>query len=136
MTQALLFPEIPTSTRARILVVLGDPNLSPSCASVLRALMYAAGRQSAISISQIQVGCHWLSDRDIKAAVKELLEVHGVAIGSARSAPFGYFLLCSQDDIEQAERPILAEVRSLARRLRAINPDSDISRMLCGQLEL
>jgi hypothetical protein len=46
----------------------------------------------------------------------------------------GTYLLCTPDDIDEAQRPLVGEIRSLARRLRAIDPKSEISRALCGQL--
>jgi len=106
---------------------------------VLWRLREAAGRAQAISIAAMQrewasTGNKVYTDREVKAAVKQLLEERGVPIGSARCIPAGYFLCVTPADIDQAERPLEGEIRSLARRLRAINPKSEISRTLCGQL--
>lgn len=138
-SQRELFPAIPVDVQARVDQALGDPATSPCARAVLILIRDAAGRSNAVSIHELRA--IWIvrslkvySERDIKAAVKELLEDRGVPIGSARCGSPGYFLLCSPEDIDQAERPLVGEIRSLARRLRAINAKSDISRALCGQL--
>jgi|GEM_PF-4008006 len=142
MTQRDLFPLIPEEIRARASRAMADPAITPCAFQVLTRLIRfpeAAGRERAISIADLQAwarlnGFHVYSDREIKAAVKQLIEEHDVPIGSVRYEPAGYFVLCSAEDIEIAERPILGEIRSLARRLRCTNPKSEISRTLCGQM--
>ena len=143
MTQTELFPAVPQQLRVAALVALGGAGVSACAKDVLRILLYepAAGRENALQIRHLQArwrirGQRVWSDRDVKAAVKELLEDCGVPIGSSRSGDRGYFLLVTPADIEAAERPLIGEIRSLARRLRAINPRSEISRAICGQLGL
>jgi len=143
MTQAELFPPIPFAVVERAMAAIASETVSPCAREVCRALLFepAAGREAAMQISALQArwrlqGQRVWSDRDVKASVKELLEVHGVPIGSARSGECGYFLLVCPEDVAAAERPLEAEIRSLARRLRAINPKSEISRLLCGQMGL
>lgn len=139
MMQRELFPAIPAEVQARVDQALEDPATSPCARAVLILIRDAAGRENAVSIHELRA--IWImrslkvySERDIKAAVKELLEERGVPVGSARSGSPGYFLLCSPEDIDQAERPLVGEIRSLARRLRCINPKSSISRLLSGQV--
>lgn len=137
--QGELFPDIPNEVRARVDEALEGTAMSPCARAVLLRIRDAAGRERAVSIYALQAywrlhGMKVYCDREVKAAVKELLEERRVPVGSARSGACGYFLLISPEDIDQAERPLVGEIRSLARRLRAINAKSEISRILCGQL--
>lgn len=139
MVQAELFPHIPAEVQERVDRAMASNRVSPCARAVLLRLRDVGGRQRAVSIWALQ--SFWRisqtriwGDRDVKAAVKELLEEHGVPIGAARSQPAGYFLLVTPEDIDEAERPLIGEIRSLARRLRAVNAKSEISRLLCGQL--
>jgi hypothetical protein len=139
VTQGELFPEIPKEVTARVLAAMADQAMSQRARAVLERVRLAVGRDNAVSIYALQF--YWRfrelkawTDRDVKAAVKELVEERGVPIGSARCGTPGYFLCVTPEDIDAAERPLLNEVRSLAKRLRAMNPKSEISRTLCGQL--
>jgi hypothetical protein len=105
---------------------------------VLDALEGRLGAASAMSIAEMQrqLACDGhgaLSDRDIKAAVKELVEEGGVPVGSSRSKPFGYFLIVSDEDAEIAVRPLLGELKSIAGRIRKLSPKTDYVRHLLGQ---
>lgn len=144
MSQTTLFPLIPEEVRRRLMQAMADPDISPCAFQVLTRLVRfpeIAGRARAISIASLQ---DWArlnsfkvySDREIKSAVKELIEERNVPIGSARSDPAGYFIAVTAEDLDAAEKPLIAEIRSLAKRIRSINPNSEISRALCGQIEL
>src|SRR6185437_15879510 len=98
--QRELFPAIPAEVTARIQRVLVNPAASPCAKAVLTRICDVAGRSHAVGIGALQQ--YWricrvkvYSDREIKAAVKELVEEWRVPVGSARSAPAGYFLLVS-----------------------------------------
>lgn len=141
MTQGLLFPAIPEEIRSRIERALADPVTTPCAKAVLRTMLsrFAVGRIRAVGIEALQerwqgMGNKIFSAREVKAAVKHLIESHGIPIGSARCTPVGYFICVTAEDIDEAERPLVNEVKSLARRLRCINAKSEISRILCGQL--
>lgn len=101
-----------------------------------------AGRGRAIQIDQMQGvwtrgGAHVWTDRTIKAAVKQLIEAHGIPVCSSRHCTSGgYFLAVETEDMEAAERPLRGEIISLAKRLRAFNPKSDFARHLAGQLAI
>jgi len=76
------------------------------------------------------------SAREIKARVKELIEFHGVKIGSSRRVgQHGYFLIMSEEDQLEAERPLVGELTSIVRRLRALRSKQWVAR-LWGQLQL
>lgn len=141
MVKQELFPEIPADVQDRVDAVLLGTDATLTAHEVMIYLRRAAGPGRAVTIAEIQARQkvrrgYVSSPRIIKRAVKELLEIHGVPIGSARGRNPGYFLLCTPEDVDKAEKPLLGEVRSLARRLRAINRKSEISRVLCGQLGL
>ncbi len=143
MNQVSLFPAIPQSVRERIEAAFNDPAMSACATTILAHLctVQAAGRNSAVAISTLQeswrrMGLKGYSVRQVKAAVKELLEERNVPIGSARCEPYGYYLLCSEEDVAAALRPIWGEIYSQLRRARCLDPKSKISRELCGQLSV
>lgn len=145
MTQdSLCFPPpIPDDIRQRIDRAMSDPELGACAKAVLIQLVGypATGSGRAMSIEMLRstfavAGIRQYSPRDIKAAVKELVEERGVPVGSRRTKPYGYFVACDAADLNDAERPLVAEIRSLAKRVRSINPKSELSRMICGQLEI
>jgi hypothetical protein len=108
----------------------------------------ALGRNRAISIADLQrvfrhrvlngetaAGADY-SDRQIKGAVKELIEDFGVPVGSSRQEPHGYYICQDSADRINAVRPIRAEVISLLRRWKTLDSQSDIGLELAGQLGL
>ena len=101
-----------------------------------------AGRAQALSIAKMQghmqrVDRKVCTERQIKASVKSLIEVHGIPICSSRDRNHGgYFLAVESADLEAAERPLRGEIISLAKRLKAFNPKSDFARHLVGQLAI
>src|SRR5579872_6741727 len=134
-------PPIPSDVRARIDRAMSDPDISLCARAVLIQLVGypATGSQRAVSIHMLRstfavAGIKQYGPREIKAAVKELVEDAGVPIGSARGKTPGYFLLCSQADREAAVRPIRAEVISQLKRWRTLDAESAIGVELAGQL--
>jgi len=95
------------------------------------------GRANPISIAEIiQVsGVEGLSDRTVKGVVAQLIETHLCRIGSRRDEPCGYFWILDAEDQEAAVRPLKAEMRAFARRLRVLDSDEDY-RTFMGQLAL
>jgi hypothetical protein len=86
---------IPSPVKLRVLLALHDRELDACPRAVLWRLREAAGRAQAISIAAMQrewarAGNKVFTDREVKAAVKLLLEERGVPIGSARSGLHGY----------------------------------------------
>jgi hypothetical protein len=147
MTQAeLLFSDpLPNDLHKLIVSARSSETLSACGRAILDVLTdpcrLRVGKQSAISIARLQElwmqlwGEHWC-DRDIKKAVKELVEEHRIPVGSSRVEPYGYYLAVSDEDIEAAERPLRREIQSLAARLKTFNPKSDYVRHILGQQEL
>jgi hypothetical protein len=146
MTQMTLAESMEMAiTQAEVNRRVQDALLSKTISQCAWAVVYqltgqhkAYGRKNAVTIQQIQekMARNW-SDRVIKAAVKELIEEHEVPIGSARGASHpGYFLIVDEEDRAAAERPLRGELISLAKRLRTINPHSQLAQALYGQLKL
>ena len=136
---------------ARIRAALASKKLSSTALDILHILDASGyprvGRSNATSIKEIQhtISISWgrcksPSDRSIKMAVKELIEQHEIPIGSIRKvrgdAPHGYFFIISPADAEAAIGPLLSEIKSLARRIRILSPDSEYMRRLSGQIGL
>lgn len=86
---------------------------------ILRNLKYYKGAERTLAISWIQEHLR-LAPRAIKAAMKSLVEDFGVPIGASRQEPYGYFLIITPEDLEQALRPLQNEITSLARRVRTL----------------
>lgn len=75
--------------------------------------------------------------REIKARVKDLIEFRGVPIGSSRGgkSAAGYFLILTAADHARAIQPLVGELTSLARRIRALSGKRELAR-LWGQIAL
>lgn len=72
--------------------------------------------------------------REVKAIAKTLTEDFGVPIGASRTEPYGYFLIETAEELSAVRGIYLDEMRSLARRVRALDPEAFPG--LFGQLEL
>jgi hypothetical protein len=102
-----------------------------------------AGARRAITIGQIiaetranssrRFGA--LNERSVKAAVKELVEVHGLPIGSSRGEVPGYYLIVTPQEAEVVCRVYEAEIRSLSRRVRTLR-GMDYAKRLLGQVAI
>lgn len=147
MDQRDASPVISTELKQRILDARYSGKLSDCESDVLMLLSELssgprAGKENALKIGDMQGiwtrgGQHCWSDRVVKAAVKELIEAHMIPVCSSRdSANGGYFLPASIDDLDAAERLLRGEIISLAKRLRAFNPNSSFAQHLAGQLTI
>jgi len=111
---------------------------------VLRFLAPRKGAEHAGSIAQIlrllndgvdEYGAPKATEREVKAIAKELIERWHIPIGGSRQKPYGYFLIVTAEDQALAVRPLVNELRSLVRRLRALTGKTETAR-LWGQLML
>lgn len=119
--KALNDPDIPSFVRVVLLGLLSsNATASPVPLMVLQNLIYRS--------TQIM-----LSERTIKRAVALLIDKYGIAIGAARTGNNGYFFVRTPDQSQAAVRPLLAEIRSLARRCRILSPRSLYGRAVHGQ---
>ena len=112
---------------------------------VLDTLLWqrAFGLDKAVSIQDIQryaadVNCgRFPCDRNIKDAVKRLLEVFNLPIGSCRIPGRNGYAFCIADkDCEDAVRPLKSEIYSMFRRIKILDPKSAFVKMLQGQMDL
>lgn len=136
-------PPIPDDVRPRIDRALTDPEISPCAKAILLQLVGypATGSNRAVSIYMLRSsfaisGIKQYSPREIKAAVKELVEERGVPVGSSRGKQPGYFLLVSPEDRRAAIRPIRAQIIAEMKRWRTLDADSAIGLELAGQLSM
>lgn len=139
--QATLFTDAEFEVRRRVDAVLLENMLTTCEEQILRIIGYAYGTKNALSIDNIQRilenrADYGYSDRQIKGAVKCLIEQFGIPIGSSRQQPYGYYLVVSDQDAEDAVRPLRNEIFSLLRRIQALSPKSKFVRELQGQLDL
>jgi hypothetical protein len=146
-----LMLEVPPALPAELVQRVHDARYSgklSDCESAVLDLLVGlpsgphAGKAKALQISEMQriwtrSGIHVWPDRSVKDAVKQLLEVHHVPIGSSRAAGCsGYFLLADIEDMEAAKRPLRGELLSIAKRLRSLDPKCQFARALVGQLSI
>ena len=141
----LNFDGLPAELMQRIQYARYSGTLTDCEVDVLAVLVVGpggprAGKAKAIQISAIQEiftrkgGFIW-SDRSIKDAVKQLLEVHGIPIGSSRASNCaGYYMIQEDSEVESTVRVWGAEIHSLLRRCKALSPKSSYVRGLLGQL--
>lgn len=110
--------------------------------AVLSILAGHKGHADAIRIAeiQLQLGPHGLEgcvvpEREIKATVKSLVENFRLPIGGSRRPPCGYFLVLTVEDRELAIHPLVAELRSISRRVRSLSNKHELARLF-GQIQL
>jgi len=74
------------------------------------------------------------SAREVKAMVKSLVEDFGLPVGASRGEPSGYYLIMTAEEARHTAAAYVNEIRSLARRVKAIEPDHKILELL-GQMK-
>jgi hypothetical protein len=94
-------------------------------AVLLEMLRSHKGAADALPLQTISVQLG-MSAREVKEAVKSLIEDFKLPIGGSRQKPYGYFLIVTADDLEQALRPLTGEIRSMARRVRALTSEQQL----------
>ena len=146
-TQLQLGLDLERAVAARIAQVLAGKNcpwpIDWLQQEILKLLRERVGRSQALSISKIVSAVdysendpvpHW-NEREVKAAVKSLVEDFGIPIGASRRPPYGYFLIATREDLEHALSPLRGELRSLSRRYRAL-AGKKILAAVFGQIQL
>lgn len=104
---------------AVLLGVSGPWQLQANELRLLRMLRDRRGAADALALNTIAIQLG-MSPRIIKSTVKSLIEDFGLPIGGSRQEPFGYFLIVSGEDLEAALRPLVHELQSIARRVKAL----------------
>jgi hypothetical protein len=103
-------------------------------ARVLTLIHMRAGRANAISPKAVeeQTGVRY---RDVQAIVKFLVEERGYAIGTATSEPFGYYVIRSEEELDQNYRHFVRRGVSNLKHARAFRKQSIVGPIV-GQLEI
>jgi hypothetical protein len=107
------------------------PPLPPDHLRVYRVVEGHRGRRNAV-LSPWVAECAGLGDRKVRQTIKELVEDHGVAIGSCSA---GFFIPETPDEVKAMRRLFLAHAYSLLRRVSALDKNCDLAGIL-GQLKL
>ena len=100
---------------------------------VLDCLSGRVGIRFAISQEDLAAQTS-LSRRETQAIVKNLIEEHGVSIGSATGRPNGYFLISTIEEQTRAEAQLEHRIISTAKRLSCLRKLAPAH--LLGQLAL
>ncbi len=91
------------------------------------------GRPQAISLQDLAAAVD-LSPREVQHVIKHLIELHRLPIGSATSAPHGYYWITGLQDQERAEKQLAHRIISTARRLARLKQNTPDE--VLGQLAL
>jgi len=141
--QLAMFSEAECTIGHKVSVAL-LADLSPVERAVLRELIDrdAYGKAKMVSTDDMYVAWNRRMQkvhdrRAVRAAIKTLLEVYDLPIGSSRTpGDNGYWFIVSDAEAEDASRHLRNEIFSLFRRLKVISPRSAFVRQLQGQIEL
>lgn len=112
----------------------GPYPLPYDAAQMLTRLQYHRGAARALQVRDLAESLK-LSERDVKALAKCLVEDFEVPIGASRQKPYGYYLIETAQELEDAVQIYVAEIRSLARRVRVLAGKHRVAE-LAGQLTL
>jgi hypothetical protein len=113
---------------------LGPYPLTDQQRGVLHMLRYRRGAGQARPLAELATELK-MQPRTVKDAVKSLVEEFAIPIGAARTGCNGYFLCITPDDIEDAIRPLVHEIVSLARRVRVLGGAERLAELF-GQMQL
>ena len=133
---------MPAELSMRVLATLADKTLPVQVFNTLLALSELADPHGApVPLRELQryastVMGYAIAARKIKSSIKVLIEQYGIAIGSARGARHGYFFVTTDDEARAAAAPLLAEIRSLAKRCHTLSPTNPYVQHLMGQMEV
>jgi hypothetical protein len=119
-------------------------NLSDCERAVLSLMNYYQAFGKDFIISTDRMHSIWQSRgekvhdrRKVRAAIKTLIEVYDLPIGSSRTpGDNGYFFCVLDAEAEAATQHLKNEIMSLFRRIKVLSPKSDFVRKLNGQLQL
>ncbi len=103
-------------------------------AAVLAVIRPCRGRAAAISMKEIADRTD-VSERAVQAIVKFLVEERQVAIGTATSRPFGYFMLASDAERRAVRNHFLRRALSTLEHAKAFDQDGIVG-PLVGQARL
>jgi hypothetical protein len=139
MTDQLLFPD-PSNARLNELrdLAFASPSLTEMARVVLAVIAHQRGASMAMRIEDIIAAGHRLTstiltERQVKAACKELIEEHDIPVVGSRVEPMGYYLALTPEEIQAAVRPLKAQICSEQRRVSALEKYYQV---LAGQMSM
>ena len=114
--------------------IFASPAERRQVAVVLAAIRPRRGRAAAISMDEIerQTG---VQKRSVQAIVKFLVEERQVAIGTATTRPFGYFILTSDAERRACRDHFIRRALSTLEHAKAFDQDGIVA-PLVGQAKL
>ena len=80
----------------------------------------AVRANTLVTLVWLRTGQH-VSEREIRAAIKHLIENEGRPILSSTRQPLGFFVASSQEEIERYKATLQSRIRSTAQRLRGVD---------------
>ena len=101
---------------------------------VLVVLSQHRGRDEAIPVAALAERTR-LDGRRLQIIVKQLVEAHQVPIGTATRAPFGYYIIQSDEERREVRDSMMHRALSTKRRARAYDRGGWVAEMV-GQVEL
>lgn len=102
--------------------------------AILRKLVYHVGHRNAIPRRDLELSAG-VSERQVKAVVRNLIVTHRLPIGASRAKDNGYFLIATAEDLDIASKALISEGREIFRRLRVLHGPERVAELL-GQLPL
>lgn len=87
--------------------------------AVARVLAKYRGRANAVGLDTV-AALTGMTERQVQTAVAELIESHGMPIGSAVKKPMGYFLIETEDELVESLSQLTHRITALARRIAAL----------------
>jgi predicted ArsR family transcriptional regulator len=105
--------------------------------ALLRILSGHKGAAFAITIAELLKlsSLSHLDARAIKLAARGLVVDYGLPVVGMRRPPYGYYLAITPDELAEAIRPLIGEIKQIARRVRALQ-GSDYVREMLGQIPI
>lgn len=101
---------------------------------LLRLVADRRGARRAVSAADLARALN-CDDRDIRTDVRELREIFGVRIGSARSGQTGYYLITTKEELFDTFGPFLSQAASELRLVRRMCNPHELAE-LAGQMKL
>ena len=109
-------------------------DLSADEARVLAAVRARRGKADAVAVPDLARDTG-IDDRRVQQVVKHLVERHQAPIGTATTAPCGYYWIVSDDERREVRDSLVRRALSTLRRARAYDRAGWVARMV-GQVEL
>lgn len=94
-------------------------DLSPDERAVWAVLHRHGGRANTIGLDALALASD-LPERTVQHVVSHLIERHQVPIGSAVSKPMGYFVIQTDEELQESVSQLVHRLTALARRIAAL----------------